>query len=117
MFWPVPAVATEEGMAPRARRAQIPPAAAGLAWAVVATLACASVIRLEPNLVEEGLVVHVAQRLARGEHLYRDIVFFSGPLAFELLGPGMPMRIGAGVLVVVSLPAVWWLGRRMNGEL
>jgi DHA1 family tetracycline resistance protein-like MFS transporter len=38
-----------------------------------------------------------------------------GPLgagfAFELLGPGMPMRIGAGVLLVVSLPAAWLLGR------
>jgi hypothetical protein len=37
-------------------------------------------------MVEEGLVVHVAQRLVRGEHLYRDVVFFTGPLPFELLG-------------------------------
>lgn len=61
-------------------------AAQALGWALVGALACASVMILEPNLVEEGLVVHVAQRLAHGEHLYRDIVFFSGPLAFELLG-------------------------------
>lgn len=43
-----------------------------------------------------------------------------GPLgagvAFELLGPGMPMRIGAGVLVCVSLPAAWWLGRRLRAQ-
>lgn len=31
-------------------------------------------------------MLHVAQRLAAGEHLYRDIVFFTGPLPFELLG-------------------------------
>jgi hypothetical protein len=57
-----------------------------LLWAVVGTAACATVIGLEPNLVEEGLVIHVAQRLVGGEHLYRDIVFFTGPLPFELLG-------------------------------
>ena len=37
-------------------------------------------------------------------------------VAFELLGPGMPMRIGAGVLVCVSLPAAWWLGRRLRAD-
>jgi len=57
-----------------------------LLWAVVGGVACATVIGLEPNLVEEGLVIHVAQRLVAGEHLYRDIVFFTGPLPFELLG-------------------------------
>lgn len=45
--------------------------------------------------------------------LARIIGPVSAGIAFELLGPGMPMRIGAGVLVVVSLPAAWWLGRRM----
>jgi len=60
--------------------------AATLGWALVGAIACTSIIILEPNMVEEGLVVHFAQRLARGEHLYRDLVFFSGPLAFELLG-------------------------------
>jgi len=79
------AAATPEADAGAARRA-LRSVAEPLAWALVAAVACASVIILEPNMVEEGLVVHVAQRLARGEHLYRDIVFFSGPLAFELLG-------------------------------
>jgi predicted membrane-bound mannosyltransferase len=56
------------------------------AWFVAGFAACWSVAGLEPNLVEEGLVLHVAQRLAAGEHLYRDIVFFTSPLPFELLG-------------------------------
>jgi len=40
---------------------------------------------LEPNLLEEGLALHVAQRLAHGEHLYRDVMVFTGPLPFEAL--------------------------------
>jgi hypothetical protein len=56
------------------------------AWGALGAAACWSVAGLEPNLVEEGLVLHVAQRLAAGEHLYRDIVFFTSPLPFELLG-------------------------------
>ena len=56
------------------------------AWGLAGFAACWSVAGLEPNLVEEGLVLHVAQRLAAGEHLYRDIVFFTGPLPFEALG-------------------------------
>lgn len=57
-----------------------------LLWGVIAIAVCSVVMGLEPNLLEEGLLVHVAQRLAQGEHLYRDIVFFTGPLPFELLG-------------------------------
>jgi len=56
------------------------------AWFAAGSAACWSAAGLEPNLVEEGLVLHVAQRLAAGEHLYRDIVFFTSPLPFELLG-------------------------------
>jgi hypothetical protein len=40
---------------------------------------------LEPNLLEEGVTIHVAERLVAGQHLYRDIVFFTGPFPFELL--------------------------------
>ena len=54
-------------------------------WAGIATVVCAAVIPLEPSLLEEGLIVHFAQRLVRGEHLYRDLIFFSGPFPFELL--------------------------------
>jgi len=54
-------------------------------WGLLGLIACLAVAGLEPNLVEEGLVVHVAQRLVSGEHMYRDITFFSGPLPFDLL--------------------------------
>jgi hypothetical protein len=54
-------------------------------WGLAAALAAWAVSGLEPNLVEEGMVLHIAQRLARGERLYRDVVFFTGPLPFELL--------------------------------
>jgi hypothetical protein len=60
-------------------------AAGALLWGVAGACACLAVAGVEPNLVEEGLVVHFAQRLAAGEHLYRDLVFFTGPLPFELL--------------------------------
>lgn len=56
-----------------------------LLWAVAAGIASGAMMPLEPVLLEEGLIVHFAQRMAHGEHLYRDLVFFSGPLPFELL--------------------------------
>ena len=52
-------------------------AAGPLVWGLLGATACLAVAGLEPNLVEEGLVVHVAQRLVSGEHMYRDITFFS----------------------------------------
>ena len=40
---------------------------------------------LDPNLLEEGIVVHTAQRMSEGEHLYRDIASHTGPLPYEVL--------------------------------
>ncbi len=57
----------------------------GVAWAVLGAAFCISVGVLEPSLLEEGFIVHAAQRMIGGEHLYRDIVFFTGPFPFELL--------------------------------
>lgn len=54
-------------------------------WGCLAAFSCAAMIPLEPSLLEEGMILHFAQRMAHGEHLYRDLVFFSGPLPFELL--------------------------------
>jgi hypothetical protein len=42
-------------------------------------------IPLEPNLLEEGIALHLAQRMLQGEHLFRDLASFTGPLPFELL--------------------------------
>jgi hypothetical protein len=94
--------------------------AAGPAWGIIGAIACASVVGLEPNLVEEGFVVHVAQRLVAGEHLYRDIVFFSGPLPFELLAVlfrvfGEEIAVGRAATVIVHALATaltYAFGRR-----
>jgi len=58
---------------------------ATLLWGLVGALSCASMIPLEPNMLEEGLILEIAQRLARGQHLYQDVVIFTGPLPFEFL--------------------------------
>jgi hypothetical protein len=57
-----------------------------LLWGVLGALACLSVSGFEPNLLEEGIELHVAERLASGERLYRDVFAFTGPLPYELLG-------------------------------
>jgi hypothetical protein len=54
-------------------------------WALAGGVCCALLRGLEPNLLEEGIELHVAQRLAQGERLYRDVIVFTGPLPFELL--------------------------------
>ncbi len=54
-------------------------------WFILGTLTCISVLPLEPNLLEEGFMVDIAQRMLRGDHLFRDIVAFTGPLPYELL--------------------------------
>lgn len=74
------------GAEPRVHESAAGGAAATVAWALVGVAGVAAMARLEPNLVEEGLMLHVGQRLAAGDHLYRDVVFFSGPFGFELLG-------------------------------
>jgi hypothetical protein len=56
-----------------------------LVWGVAGAACCYLVSGFEPNLLEEGIGLHVAQRLAHGERLYRDIVAYLGPLPFELL--------------------------------
>jgi len=58
---------------------------AALVWGVLGAMACGSMIPLEPSLLEEGFHLDIAQRLIRGDHLYQDIVAFTGPLPFEML--------------------------------
>ena len=89
-------------------------------WGAAGAGACLSLAWLEPNMVEEGLVVHVAQRLVRGEHLYRDVVFFTGPLPFELLGAlfrafGEEIAVGRAAQAAAqgaATAATWALARR-----
>jgi hypothetical protein len=77
-----------------------------LLWGVLGAVACFSVIGFEPNLLEEGIELHVAQRLAGGEQLYRDVLAFTGPLPFELLGWlfrvfGEEIYVARGAVVVM----------------
>ncbi len=59
-----------------------------LAWGLVGAGVAALMAPLEPSLLEEGLMLHVAQRLADGAHLYRDVMSITGPLPYELLALG-----------------------------
>lgn len=61
------------------------PAFAPLGWGIAAVFSGLVVFALEPSVLEEGQLTHVAQRMAAGEHLYRDIVYYTGPFPFELL--------------------------------
>ncbi len=61
------------------------PAAAPLIWGLVAAAAGAAIAPLDPNLLEEGIVVHTAQRMLEGDRLYRDVVSHTGPLPYEFL--------------------------------
>jgi hypothetical protein len=75
---------------------------------------------LEPNLIEEGLMVHVAERMLDGEHLYRDIVSVTGPVpyalvaaAFALLGDTITEARGVVVVLqALACGAVYGISRR-----
>ena len=78
----------------------------GLLWALAGAGVCALAIPLEPNLLEEGLTLHIAQRIAAGEFLYRDMLAFTGPVPFEFLGLvfrilGPDLMLGRGIDVAL----------------
>ena len=78
---------------------------ATLFWGVVGAIACWTMIPLEPNMLEEGFILETAQRLLRGDHLYQDVVAFTGPLPFELLA--LLFRVfGEEILVARTAVAV-----------
>jgi hypothetical protein len=96
------------------------PAAAPLLWGFVAAVAGAVVAPLDPNLLEEGIVVHTAQRMLEGDHLYRDVVSHTGPLPYEFLallfqifGAKLAVARAAVVLLqAVAAAAVFATARR-----
>jgi len=55
------------------------------AWILLGAACCSWMLPLEPNLLEEGIALHLAQRMVQGEHLFRDLASFTGPLPFEWL--------------------------------
>ena len=95
---------------------------APLLWIVAGGYVCAQMISLEPSLLEEGYIVHIAQRLVSGEWLYRDIVTFTGPLPFEFLALlfrifGEHIEVGrwaVTVLQALGCGAVFALVRRAS---
>jgi hypothetical protein len=85
-------------------RSLLRPGVLATGWGLLAALAGLIVLPLEPNVLEEGLILHVAQRMVDGEHLYRDIVYYTGPAPFELLA--LLFRIFGESLVVARLSIV-----------
>ena len=56
-----------------------------------------------------GIVVHIAERMAAGEHLYRDVIVHTAPLPYELLAllfRGFGAEIEAARHAVIVLQAV-----------
>jgi len=86
-------------------RNPLSPSVETLMWGIAGTLACGTMIPLEPNMLEEGLILEIAQRLIRGDRLYQDVVAFTGPLPFEALA--LLFRIfGEEILVARTAVAV-----------
>ena len=80
---------------------------AGALWAGFAALVCAAVSRFEPVWLEEGMLVHVAERLASGEALYQDVSAFTGPFPYELLAAlfrifGPELWVARGTVVLLQ---------------
>jgi hypothetical protein len=105
-------------------RDQRPVIAAGV-WGVIGSAICIWMAGLEPSLLEEGLILHVAERMLAGEHLYRDVVFFSGPFPFQLLAGlfdcfGSEIRvarISVALMQGISCAFVYLLSRRSHRQL
>jgi len=91
-----------------------------VAWGVVGAAICGAMAPLEPNLLEEGLILHLAERMVGGERLYSELASFTGPLPFELLallfrlfGEEIAVaRAAVAVLAGLSCVSVHALARR-----
>lgn len=91
-----------------------------LAWCALGALVCFTMGRLEPNLLEEGLLLHVGERMLAGDALYSDIVLVTGPFPytfvaaiFWLFGPKMlAARAGIALLHGLACGAVFDLARQ-----
>lgn len=96
-----------------------------LGWATLGALAGASVAPLEPNLLEEGFIVHAAQRIVAGEDLFVDIASFTGPVPYEFLallfrffGDSLWVpRVAVVALHALACAAAWAIGRRAGSAL
>ncbi|MEE3330845.1 MAG: glycosyltransferase family 39 protein [Myxococcota bacterium] len=93
-------------------------------WALVGGLTCAWMIPLEANMLEEGIALHLSQRMMGGEHLFRDLASFTGPLPFELLALlfrifGDDLMVARGAVAVMhgaACAAVFGLARNARHD-
>jgi hypothetical protein len=93
---------------------------AAASWCALGGAVCFTMAQLEPNLLEEGLLLHVGERLLAGEKLYSDIVLVTGPVPYTLVGaifwlfgPKMlAARAAVAVLQALACAAVYDIGRR-----
>ena len=89
-------------------------------WVLLGGAACAAMAPLEPNLLEEGLMLHVGERMLDGDHLYRDVELVTGPvpyaltaLLFALFGEDVRVARAAVVaLQALASGAVFAMARR-----
>lgn len=124
---PSPAPRAPSRAPPVRGRVRVSPAAADRGewapawlWAVLGGLVCAAMTPLEPNLLEEGLMVHVGERMLAGDHLYRDIVLVTGPVPyaftaalFAVFGKHiLAARAGVVLLQALACGSVFALARR-----
>lgn len=97
-----------------------PPSAPAWFWTLLGGGLCAAVATLEPNLLEEGLMLHAGERMLAGEHLYRDIALVTGPVPFALTATLFGLfgedvlvaRAGVVVLQALACGAVFAMARR-----
>jgi len=110
--------------APTQPSERILPVGLMLFWGLVGAAFCSLMTPLEPSLLEEGFHLHFAERVAAGEHLYRDLVTFTGPFPFEFLallfrifGAELEVARGAIVgLVALGTAATFAIAHRARGD-
>lgn len=91
-----------------------------LLWAVAGAAACAAMAPLQPSVLEEGGMLHLAQRMNAGERLFVDLLSVTGPVPYELLSLLFRLfgeevytaRLALAVLHGMSTAAVFDLARR-----
>ena len=95
----------------------------GALWAGFGALVCGAVSIFEPVWLEEGMLVHISERLASGDVLYRDVSAFTGPFPYELLallfrffGPELWVpRLAVVVLQSLACASAFGLGKQLGG--
>lgn len=107
-------------------RAPRPIAGGGQAPALLALAAAQSLILVDRGLyiLDEGSLLSIADRVARGDVLYRDVctaifpgIYYLLGAAFRITGPSIPVERGIALVVyLLTVLALHRLGTRLAGE-